>query len=66
MATLPDSIKIIDELKKYHTIVQEFYDWLFGYLWQIHSEELLKAKQYQKEYFEELRRMYIEHLHKNN
>ncbi len=66
MATLPDSIKIIDELKKYHTIVQGFYDWLFGYLWQIHSEELLKAKQYQKEYFEELRRMYIEHLHKNN
>lgn len=66
METLPDRIKIIDELKKYHIIVQEFYEWLFGYLGQLHSEEILRAKQYQKEYFQELERIYKEHLQRNN
>lgn len=56
MSQLPNEIDIIYELSKYHKEVTQFYEWLFDYLNQLQKDDINKANQYEKEYFEELKK----------
>lgn len=57
LSQLPEQIDIMEELKKYHLIIEDFYKWLFRYLEEIHREDINKAKIYEREYFAELYRI---------
>lgn len=58
MLTLPESIDIMVEIQKYHKLVLELYTWLFGYLNDLHKEDISKAKKYEQEYFDEMARLF--------
>lgn len=61
MSSLPDAIDILSEIKKYHSLVLEFYNWLFRYLNELHKVEIEKAKKYEDEYYAEMLRIWREH-----
>lgn len=61
MSSLPDDVDILREIQKYHSLVLNFYTWLFAYLNEYHKEELDIAKTYEKEYYDEMARLWNEH-----
>lgn len=58
MLTLPEAIDIMIEIQKYHKLVLGLYTWLFGYLNDLHKEDISKAKKYEQEYFDEMARLF--------